>query len=717
MERQRDQPAKAAVRTVLALCLLLPLFAPARIRGADLSMNQTYPVGRYELRGNTALPPEVAAGVLTNAVGSAVPLDRICRMLAGLRRAYQERGYIQARVSLPEQQLADGVIRVDVDEGSWFADAANVPAKATNGPPAKKFEVCRYEVTGNTLLTPEEIAKILRPAIGPAVTLEDVRKADSTLQRAYRERGYITVAVTLPPQRLTNATVRLAVVEGRLVSVQVAGNRHFSSENILRALPDAQTNALLNSHVFQRELDTANRNRDRQVYPVLGPGPETGTSALTLRVKDRLPLHAHLEADNDATPGTPELRVNFAAQYNNVLQRDQQAGLAYSFTPQELKTAGNTPDFGFNQPLVSSYSAFYRIPVSTAEPLADRIASSPRFGYQESTHEFLLPPAQADSELAFYGSASSSDTGVKWGSYTTIVNTNLLSIGSQDSQQSLSENENVGMQFRFPLVATDYARLTGLVGVDFKRFHLAGYGTNNFFVSTTTTNQYGAETNQSVVSAGQPSVTAESVYFPLNIGAEYLESDAHGQTAVSLVISKNFTGGKDCFSTAAYSTNAKPSFAKAVLNASRDQKLPAGCSLFLRAGGQAADGALIGNEQFALGGVNSVRGYYEGDEYGDSGWNGTVELRSPFFETRAASLSGSVPAWLRACVFTDAGEGFLLEPSSTDGSFWLWGAGFGLSANVNNHLEARVCVAWPLVSTPYTERDTVRANFSIGGQF
>jgi hemolysin activation/secretion protein len=687
-------------------------------RGAAASpaMAQTYPVQAYAVRGNTALAEADLRGALTNATGPAVSLNRICRAVAALRQAYCAHGYPHVVVSLPEQTLTNGLVTVEVTEGDPVAGDLAVSAP-TNAVAPMKFEVRHFEVEGNTLLPTAELDRILQPATGPAVTLEQIRQAAGDLRRAYRERGWITVAVSVPPQRLTNATVHLTVTEGKLASVQMVGNEHFSAENIRRALPDLKTNMLLNRHIFQRELDTANRNRDRQIYPELGPGPDPGTSALTLRVKDRLPLHAHLEADNDNTPGTPDLRVNFAAQYDNLWQRDQQAGLAYSFTPQEMKTVGNTPDFGINQPLVTSYSAFYRIPVSTAEPLADRIASSSRFGYQETTHEFLLPPAQADCEFAFYASASSSDTGVKWGSYTTIVKTNLLSIGSQDSQQSLSENENVGVQFRFPLAATDHSRLAGLVGVDFKRFSLAGYGTNNFFVSTTTTNQYGADTNQSVVSAGQPSVTAESVYFPLNLGVEYLESDAQGQSAASLVFAGNFTGSQNGFSTAAYSTNANPTYVKAVLNASRDQKLPAGCSLFVRASGQAADGALIGNEQFALGGVNSVRGYYEGDAYGDSGWNGTVELRSPYFGPRVATLSGTVPAWLRASVFTDVGQGFLLEPASTDESFWLWGAGFGLSANVNNHLEARVCVAWPLISTPYTERGTPRVNFSIGGQF
>ena len=96
----------------------------------------------------------------------------------------------------------------------------------------------------------------------------------------------------------------------------------------MRALPSLHTNMLLNSHVLQRELDIANASRDRQIYPVIGPGPEPDTSELTLKVKDQLPLHARLELNNQATPGTPDLRVNFSAQYDNLWDLEHQIGIA-----------------------------------------------------------------------------------------------------------------------------------------------------------------------------------------------------------------------------------------------------------------------------------------------------------------------------------------------------------------------------------------------------
>ena len=323
---------KVAGLLAVLLCSL------GKLKAAPIAMTQTYLVQAYALRGNSALDEAIMGGALTNATGPAVPLSRICRALAALRRAYQDRGYMQVRVSLPDQALTKGIVLVDVTEGEVSAEAISVPSQ-TNLPAPLGFEVQKILVSGNTLLPPEMIAQAITNAgaIGIHVTLENIRQAATNLRRAYRERGWATVAVSLPAQRLTNATVCLAVTEGKLAEVQVVGNRYFSSRNVLHAFPNLQTNALLNSHIFQRDLDTANQNRDRQVYPTLGPGLEAGMSALVLRVQDRLPLHAHLETDNYSTPGTPDWRVNTALQYNNLWQREQQAGLAYSFSPQNSK--------------------------------------------------------------------------------------------------------------------------------------------------------------------------------------------------------------------------------------------------------------------------------------------------------------------------------------------------------------------------------------------
>ncbi|MDB6035922.1 MAG: hypothetical protein JWM16_6260, partial [Verrucomicrobiales bacterium] len=342
-----------------------------------------------------------------------------------------------------------------------LADISVGPATETNSPPSgvasnpvpaktPAFEIKGYAIHGNTLLNYEQMEPIFKKYVGPAVTFGTVRQALSELQLAYRNRGYVTVGVALPRQQLTNGLVKVQVTEGRLNEINVVGNRFYSSNNVLRALPSLSTNVLLNTKWFQPELDQANANQDRQIYPVIGAGADPGTSALTLKVKDRLPLHGHLELNNRATPGTPSLRVDSTLQYNNLWQLDHQAGVQYSFTP-EQKTEAQGARF-FDQPLIANYSGFYRVPFGPTEGLRefyDRLPSD--FGYDPVSRNFRLPPATGHPELIVYASRSFSESFLRLGRINTITNTVLTDISSQTADRSITVIENIGARFTQPL--------------------------------------------------------------------------------------------------------------------------------------------------------------------------------------------------------------------------------------------------------------------------
>ena len=73
--------------------------------------------------------------------------------------------------------------------------------------------------------------------------------------------------------------------------------------------------------------------------------------------------------------------------------------------------------------------------------------------------------------------------------------------------------------------------------------------------------------------------------------------------------------------------------------ASYTRHLPHGLDAVLRAGGQFSEQPLLPNEQFVIGGVGSVRGYYEAEELGDLGLKLGTELRGPSLFSRFEKLS------------------------------------------------------------------------------
>ena len=602
----------------------------------------------------------------------------------------------------------------------------HVVQDSTNAGP--RFQVERYLVSGNTLLTPDAIGDVMTnvpAAFGTNVSKFGIMAAVGDLQMAYLERGYVTVAVFPPPQAITNGTVKVQVIEAPLAAINVTGNRWFSTANVLRALPSLHTNMLLNSHVFQRELDQANASRDRQIYPVIGPGPEPRTSALTLKVKDTLPLHARVELNNDNTPGTPELRVNTTAQYDNLWDLNHQIGVQYSFSPEQFKENNIYSTTPFDDPLIANYSTYYRMPLANVSSVEQQVEGNPSsFGYNEVTHQFNLPPATGHPELNFFASRATTETGVKFGPKTTVVdNPPLITIVSQDSGDNLTVNGDMGGHLSVPL--PQFAGVSSSIsfGMDYKRYQAVGYNTNNFYATTTFVNSQGQlQTNTATTSSGQKPVNTLVNYLPLNIGISGSIPDKFGTTFFNATVNFNpfnvFSGNGD-FSHASYTTNAGAHYVTVQPGLTRNQDIGDGWILKLHADGQWANGPLFNNEQYAIGGMASVRGYQNGEAYGDTGWHATIEPQTPQVSIGMAGNEGSeVPVWVRASVFTDYGQIYDIDsfPNGA-GSLNYWGAGFGVTASIGNHLDARLVVAWPLISQNLTPAGEIHVYFALGAQF
>jgi hemolysin activation/secretion protein len=115
------------------------------------------------------------------------------------------------------------------------------------------------------------------------------------------------------------------------------------------------------------------------------------------------------------------------------------------------------------------------------------------------------------------------------------------------------------------------------------------------------------------------------------------------------------------------------------------QQLGRGFEIVGRAAGQYAVEPLPNNEQFYIGGAQTVRGYYEVEELGDFGARGTIEVRMPSVFGRSERVR------LQPFVFFDVGRiGYELPLESQPSNVTLSssGAGFDLQAfkNVTGNL-------------------------------
>jgi len=616
--------------------------------------------------------------------------------------------------------------------GAAFQNANAVPA-TTNSPPAstnapvRQFAVKNYMVEGNSILPTMSIDKLMSKYTGDHVSLETVKEALGALQMEYRNRGYLTVKVTLPPQTLTNDIIKVVVVEGIVTEIKVVNNHYFSSNNIIGALPSLQhfsTNRLFNSKLLQAELDRANSNPDRQIYATVRAGPDPGTSALFLETKDRQPLHGKVEANDYASPSTPNLRLNSVLTYNNLWQEEHTIGLQYGFTPDKKKDALDVSHMymtDLDRPLVSYYSAFYRAPLGEPDSAESQLArDQTHFGYNETTHQFVLPPLTGRPELIVYGTRSTtSDREPTIGDRTPVYSSDMLTISNQSIYRDYSDDVDAGLKYIVPFQSVGNFRSSFSFGLDYK-VHLANkQATNIVYTHSIITNVVNGVTN--IITTNKvididTSRLPEVSYLPFYLGWNGSLTDKQGKTDIGLSIVKDFRTGLssgDDFQTLVGSDKADASFVIYRGQISRLQRLWKDWMLFGNIQGQAVTAPLVSVEQMSLGGVYSVRGYKEGEYYGDKGWFAQGELRTPTYWM--GHLAGEHAVGVSAVGFTDYGRVYTL--TDTPSSHGLWGSGAGVNLNITSYLEAHMSVAWPLLEGAYSEKGHPRFNFSVSAQF
>lgn len=143
-------------------------------------------------------------------------------------------------------------------------------------------------------------------------------------------------------------------------------------------------------------------------------------------------------------------------------------------------------------------------------------------------------------------------------------------------------------------------------------------------------------------------------------------------------------------------------------------ELPLGMEVVSRFAGQAADSPLISNEQFSLGGAQSVRGYFETQALADDGVFGSLELHSPHLVPSDWEFVNN----LKVLAFLDAGKGWIKDalPGNVK-SNTLTSTGFGVHFKLWKQLSGAFDVGIPLTSLHPVNKGDPRLHFNIATEF
>lgn len=205
-------------------------------------------------------------------------------------------------------------------------------------------------------------------------------------------------------------------------------------------------------------------------------------------------------------------------------------------------------------------------------------------------------------------------------------------------------------------------------------------------------------------------------YFATSLGYDATAQSSLGQTQASLVLnmaprllgntSKEFDAKRD-------GAGANYIFIRS--DVKQLYTHPSGWAVQGKLAWQLASQPLISTEQLTAGGLDSVRGYLESSRLGDSGFSGSVELRTPSInkyvkEYRFAEFIKE----LYAFTFIDGGYVKIRNAAGLEPSYELYSAGFGARLKTHSGAFAYVDYAKAFNDAPEVDSGDYRLHFRVG---
>ncbi|WMJ69391.1 ShlB/FhaC/HecB family hemolysin secretion/activation protein [Stenotrophomonas sp. 24(2023)] len=308
----------------------------------------------------------------------------------------------------------------------------------------------------------------------------------------------------------------------------------------------------------------------------------------------------------------------------------------------------------------------------------------------------FLAPEDTQQAKVFSASYSAPFAGTPWSVEASgyVSDSRVLNAGGQGGAGTgtnvIGDGHSIGIKlnYRLPGSAAWWRQLS--LGVDFK------------------------DTKEDT-QIGNDSLRTPLKYAPLTLGFAGVRQGDHDQTSITASVVAGtrrllgYGSDGDAFFQKRYW--ADPSFMAFKADVSNTHTFDSDWQWHVRGAVQVTDAPLVSAEQFAAGGMYTVRGYLSAEAIGDYGGLANLEWRTP-----AWSLwSGSD---LRLYTFADAAYLRLRRPLPEQASKYnLASLGIGAQLRLGEHLQLRLDYAWPYSDGPITRRDDRRLHFNISTSY
>jgi hemolysin activation/secretion protein len=192
--------------------------------------------------------------------------------------------------------------------------------------------VKNFEVVGSTIFTQPDLNQALKSYLNRPLTLAELFQARSTITKLYTDQGYVNSGAYLPPQKLNDGTVQIAVLEGKFEEINVLGTKNLSKNYITDRLKTAaatpiNVDSLLSALQLLR-LDPLIAN----ISAELSAGISPGTSVLDITIEEADVFNVAIDLNNSRSPSIGTNQRSIGINHGNLLGFGDRLNLEYANT-------------------------------------------------------------------------------------------------------------------------------------------------------------------------------------------------------------------------------------------------------------------------------------------------------------------------------------------------------------------------------------------------
>ncbi len=202
--------------------------------------------------------------------------------------------------------------------------------KAPSAPAApvdtRCFPIKTIQLKGADSLSIRERDALLEPFVGQCLGVAQLNGVLKAITDHYLAKGLVTTRAYLPQQDLSQGTLEVLVVEGKLESLKGEAGSGLSERELAMAFPGREGQEL-NLREIEQLLDQLNRLPSNQAQMELAPGDAVGGSNVLVKNTPQKPWRASLARHNDGQKSTGEQQWGVGLDWDSPLGLADQLNL------------------------------------------------------------------------------------------------------------------------------------------------------------------------------------------------------------------------------------------------------------------------------------------------------------------------------------------------------------------------------------------------------